>query len=181
MSAGAPKVEFIEDAQIDAETDLQLRRLLCCSYGEPASTVFRQRRYYHEPAQYRWVIRDAGGVPVAHVAVHEKAIGTRIGDIKVAAVGELCVHPDHCGRGYVHDMLETAHEWLSTHGFRFALLVGNPDIYRSSGYALVDNVFRYRDGITEPWQETHFAHGMVRPLSALSWPPGPIDLRGPRF
>jgi predicted N-acetyltransferase YhbS len=180
-SAAPYCIERLSSAEIDAELDRQLRDLLCLAYGQPAAAVFALQRYYHEPPQWHWIMRDGAGRPMAHAAVHEKTIGTPQGDIEVAGIGEVCVHPHHRGHGHVRHLLAAMHAHLEKGPAHFAILMGNPQIYTSSGYVLVKNKFLYRDGERGNWREEYFNHAMVRPLGERPWPQGRIDLRGPSF
>ena len=174
-----PVIEFIEDVAVDAMLDWQLRELLSLCFTKPCDIVFRDRRYFHESPRWRWFV--PGNSLIAHVAVHDKIIGTTAGDVRVAGIAEVCVHPAHRGHGWVRQLLATAHPWLAAQGIPFAMLFGNSQVYSSSGYRNVADSLRYFDGATQTWQNKSFDCAMVQPLGAQEWPAGPVDLRGPTF
>ena len=177
-----PVVEYIADAAVDAELDRALRDLLSTCFTKPQDHVFRTRRYFNEPPAHRWLIRDEAGTLVAQLAAHEKRLFTDDNrSLPIGGIAEVCVRPDHQGRGYVKPMLAAAHEWMGGAGFVFSLLSGNSRYYASSGYVPVDNLLRNAPG---PAGETRRvkAEGMLAvPLSNLAWPQGEIYLPGPSF
>ena len=176
-----PAIEFIEDVAVDAELDRQLRLLLSTCFTKPVDIVFRDRRYFHEPPRWRWFMRDDVGELIAHIAVHDKLIGTTAGEFRIAGIAEVCVHPQQRGRGLVRDLLATAHPWLVAHDFPVAMLFGDKKVYSSSGYRVISNPIRYRKPETGIWIVEPSDWAMVRPLRNFDWPAGLVDLRGPMF
>jgi hypothetical protein len=72
--------------------------------------------------------------------------------------------------------LPRVHEWLSEHGFAFAVLFGIPSVYGSSGYVEVDNLVH--GGERQGW---HPVKAMVKELAGTSWPRTRTRLRGATF
>lgn len=170
-----PTIEYLPDLSIDAATDEMLRGLLVTCFTKPQDVVFRDQRYFRQPYQDRWVIRDEGGALVAHIGVHDKKVAADGQAYCIGGIAEVCVHPDHRGRGYVRMMLACIHEWLSGRGYPFSVLFGAPGVYGSSGYAPCKLV---HGGEAEGWKE---AGAMVKELSATAWPSGTVRLPGPTF
>jgi len=173
-------ISFFPDATVDSDGDARLRALLSACFTDPC---FRVRRFCHEMPGYRWLVTDpATGGWVAHLAGHDKVIGHPGGELRIFGVAEVCVLPDHRGRGHVRGLLAAAHSWASARRFPFAMLFGRREVYESSGYVAVDNPIRrlQNDG---SWDLTPMKFAMARPLldSAPPWPDGLIDLRGPLF
>ena len=176
-----PAIEFIEDAAVDAGLDRQLRTLLALCFTRPCDVVFRDRRYFHEPPRWRWFVRDAAGELIAHVAVHDKRIGTGAGELRIAGIAEVCVHPQHRGHGLVRDLLVTVHAWLIAQDIPVAMLFGDKKHYTSSGYRNVSNPIRHLKPETGVWIVEPSDWVMVKPLRDFTWPSGIVDLRGPTF
>ena len=176
-----PVVEFIEDVAVDAEVDRQLRQLLSTCFTKPEDIVFRDRRYFHLSPRWRWLVRGDGGELIAHVAVHDKVIGTIAGDVRIAGVAEVCVHPQHRGQGLVREVLATAHVWLAARDIPVALLFGDKKHYASSGYRNITNPLRCQNPETKEWSVKPSDWIMMKPLRVFDWPAGVIDLCGSGF
>ena len=174
-------VEYIRDSDVDTRLDEELRSLLALCFTEPADVVFRERRYFREPPQYRWYIRDDAGGIIAHVAVHEKVVEAAPDLIRIGGVGEVCVHPEFRGRGLVRELLSAAHVWLRSQHYPFTILFGDPRIYGSSGYVEVDNLFtKAASGAASP-SEYAPRRAAVRQLADRAWPRGEVYLHGQIF
>ncbi|MEJ2702715.1 MAG: GNAT family N-acetyltransferase [Sedimentisphaerales bacterium] len=174
------QVEYLPDSSVDAALDAQIRRLLTTCFTKPEDVVFRDRRYFIEPYPHRWVIRNARGVIIAHVGVHEKTVEADGRTFRIGGVAEVCVHPDFRGRGFVKAMLACIHDWLIRHEFDFAVLFGGPAIYGSSGYVEVNNLVH--DDLAAAGEKcTSQSPAMVRRLSNPPWPDGQVYLPGPKF
>lgn len=176
-----PLIEYLLDAGIEPGTDHQIRDLLKTCFTKEEDEVFRRRRYFIEPYPHRWVIRSPDGHLMAHVGVHDKPLQVGTQSLRFGGIAEVCVHPDHRGRGYVKSMLAVVHSWLEAHGFAFAILFGDPQVYESSGYRVVDNI-RMSDDPAQPVGPRHTVTAMIRPLTAdLDWPDETVFIPGPKF
>ena len=176
-----PVIEFIEDAAVDAALDRQLRALLALCFTKPNDVVFHDRRYFHEPPRWRWFVRGTPDELIAHVAVHDKCIGTATGELRIAGIAEVCVHPQQRGHGLVRELLATAHPWLAAHDIPVAMLFGDKKHYASSGYRNIANLIRSQNAETGAWIIEPSEWAMVKPLRNFDWPTGIVDLRGPTF
>ena len=174
----AGEVQYLRDADVDAALDGEIRGLLSTCFTKPGDEVFRERRYFHTPMHHRWLIRDAAGKMISHLAVRDTTIGTTAGELRIGLVGEVCVHPAWRGRKLVTRLLSAAHVWLGAEGFQFTLLCGNPAVYGGSGYGCVTNPFRYWDPTAQQWQTKEMARTMVKSLTSQIWPAGFVDMRG---
>ena len=184
-------VQYISDDDVSASLDRELRSLLTACFTRAQDDVFRHRRYWKEPPAHRWIIRSTHGDLVAHAAAHDKTFGIThpeagSGELRVAGIAEVCVHPSSRRRGYVKEIFGVSHHDLERMGFDFAALFGNPDVYRSSGYLPALNPVRY-DSDTGGIEETVRFDGhegsafLWRPVCRSDWPQDAIDLQGPRF
>ena len=176
-----PLIEYLNDAGIEPGTDHQIRDLLTTCFTKEEDEVFRHRRYFIEPYPHRWVIRGPDGRMRAHVGVHDKPLKVGTQSLRFGGIAEVCVHPDHRGRGYVKSMLAVIHSWLGANGFAFAILFGDPQVYESSGYRVVDNI-RMSDDPAQPEGPRHAVTAMIRPLTTdLHWPDETVFIPGPTF
>ena len=167
--------DYLPDNTIDDAMDRELRNLLSTCFTKPEDYVFKTRRYFQEPYPNHWIVRDGEGVMVAHVGGHEKQIEVDGKPFNIGGVGDVCVHPDHRGQGYVGVMLQSVHDWLASHEFAFSVLFGDGAVYGSSGYTTVDNLCILREGSWVP------SKAMVRPLADIPWPLTEVHLIGRDF
>lgn len=178
------RIDYTPDASVDAALDQELRDLLSTCFIGPTNEKFRRQRFNREMPPHRWLARDASGRLCGQVAIHDKVIGTPIGDIRMAGVAEVCVHPDYRGRGLAHRMMNQMHEWAIAAGFPLATLFGDPRIYGGVGYRAVPNPVRFWEPAENQWltkpMEKFLARSLVKPPIVIP-AEGLIDLRGPRF
>lgn len=168
---------YLPDNSIDEVLDRELRGLLTTCFTKPeAAAIFKTRRFYREPCPHHWIIRDERGALVAHIEAHEKAVESEGRRFRSGGIGAVCVHPACRGRGFARTMLATVHDWLTAHDYVFAILFGAADVYGSSGYVDVSNLF-HGSGNRGRQQ----VNAMVRELSKTPWPAGAVYLPGPTF
>jgi len=180
MNRNKMKIEYLPDASTDASLDAELRNLLTRCFTKPQDVVFKDHRYFCEPYPHRWVINDARRAIIAHAGVHEKAVEADGRWYRIGGLAEVCVHPDYRGRGFVKAMVACIDEWLIAHGYDFAVLFGEPYIYQSSGYVLVNNLVY--DEVTPAGEKYKSpSPAMVKELSETPWPAGEVHLPGPKF
>ncbi len=174
-------VEYLSDSSVNELLDQELRNLFSLCFTKPEDMVFKERRYFREPYPNRWVIRDDRKAIIAHVGVHEKQILADNQTYRIGGIAEVCVHPDFRGRKFVKAMLVRAHEWLIQNGFVFAVLFGRPEIYSSSGYTQVNNLYHdsYNADNNTPYRKQ--ATVMIKELSDKPWPRSDVYLPGPTF
>jgi len=174
-------IEYLKDSEVDAALDQELRTLLSSCFRGPHNARFEHQRFFDQMPQHRWLIRDADGHLIAHLAMHDKVLGSTAGDLRVAGVAEVCVAQTHRGQGLVRRMLVAAEIWASAQEMSFAVLFGNHKIYESSGYVPVTNSIRRFKPDTGVWTLEPMPSFQVKPLGKVTWPEGDIDLRGPIF
>jgi predicted N-acetyltransferase YhbS len=173
-------IEDLPDARVSTALDAELRTLFvtCFPKDEP---LFSKHRHFREPPTHRWIIRDPAGRLVAHACIHDKTLGSPVGDLHIGGVAEVCVHPDFRGQGLVRLLMQRIQAWLIDHHFDFSVLFGRTEVYASSGYQNVNNLLRQIDPATEEEIVQPAENAMILPLGPRPWPAGEIDLRGPLF
>lgn len=177
----AADVTYLPDETIDAATDAQLRRVLRACYREPRHEVFERQRYFNQPYPHRWIVRDQAGTIVAQLGIHERTFDCDGVSYRFGGVGDVCVHPDHRGNGYVRDMIAAAHDFLRQRDYPFGMLFGNPQVYGSSGYRRADNVLCNMAMESNTPGEWRPVHPLICELADTPWPTGTIHMPGPTF
>jgi len=159
-------VFYVPDSSVTSELNLALIDLLSTCFTKPQDAVFRRRRYFHEMPAHRFLIpapENRGRRPEAftalagHLAIHERVIRAGGQDLTCGGVAEVAVAPSYRGRGFARVLLHRAHAWLEERGFDFAILFGDPELYRRYGYRIAENGIRYLD----------FGTGVERELAPL--------------
>ncbi len=168
------------DFQITPAQDESLRALFKFCFKRELEYL-DQQRFFRELPPHRWMIFDEAGEVIAHIAVYEKLLGTEPGLLPVIGIAEVCVAPEHRGRGYVRALLQEIHDWARAQGFGHALLFGSHRIYESSGYVPIHNPIRLLNFKNSEWETKIIGSAQVCPLGESQWPNGTIDLRGPNF
>lgn len=168
---------YIADASIDELGDLEIRKLLSLCFTKPEDGIFKERRYFRDPYPHRWVTRDDTGALVAHLGVHEREVEVDGNTIQIGGIADVCVHPDHRGKGYMRTMLSEAHAYLKEQGFLFSVLFGESELYQKVGYKGVDNL--YYGSPETGWLVAE--HGMVYELNNVPWPTEKVHIRGDKF
>lgn len=176
------RIDYVEDTAVDAALDLALRELLSACFTKPQDHVFKTRRYFNEPPSHRWIVRDEAGAPVAHVAAHEKLLLAGDGRaLRIGGIAEVCVHPDHRGRGHVKQLIAAAHRHMSAAGMTFSVLAGSELYYGSSGYRPVNNLLRDEVGSAGEVVRVRAEGFLATPLTNTAWPEGDVYISGPSF
>ncbi len=180
MKTKTPEIEYIADAEVDAQMDAALRLLLSSSFTEERDAFFKERRYYKEYPHHRWFIRDEQQALIAHVAVHEKHVLRENETFRFGGISEVCVHPNTRGCGYVKKLLNEVHTWLRSRNFPYAILFGKTEYYGSSGYAPVSNLYLETE-IDENIVQHYPENCLVASLGHQPWPKENVFLPGPTF
>ena len=166
------------DAEISGTEDHELRRLLLASF--PYETALLGRRYIREAPAHRWLVRSGTGELIGHTAAHDKVISIGGREVRVGGIAEVCVAHHFRSRGLMRKMLAEAHGWMRREGIPFAMLFGQPKVYASSGYAVIENPIQAESALIHQWNPFK-GKPMVRAIAAAAWPGGAVDLRGPTF
>lgn len=171
-------VSYIADADVDEVLDRELRDLLSTCFTKPQDIVFKERRYFRESPAHRWLIRDASGRLLAHLAAHDRRVESGALRARVGGIAEVCVHPDARGQRLASYLLEAAQSDLARRGYLFVALFGSRSVYAASGYTVPECVWI---GPGEDGRWIAASGIMVRPLAGNLWPTGEVYLPGPAF
>ena len=177
----APRLEYAREPDVSEQLDRELRALISSCFNGPEDAFLRDQRWVREMPLHRYMLRDESGQLVAHAAVHEKSIGVGAGELLVGGMAEVCVLESQRGRGYVRRLLEAAHGGMLERGIHFALLWGDRQVYRSSGYRAVEAPIRRLNHKTQTIEVGTMDTVLYKPLTEQPWPEGLVDLRGPLF
>jgi len=173
-------IVHVPDAEVDADLDHQIRSLLTRCFTKPQDAVFSVRRYFHEPCAHRWIARADDGRLAAHAGLHERVAHAGSHVFRIGGVSEVCVHPEFRGRGLVRTLLGEAHRWLRTQRIQYAVLMGDPRVYASSGYTPVSNVSC--SGLPgHAAERLHLEAAQVAPIADTAWPDSDVFIPGPPF
>ena len=117
---------------------------------------------------------------IAHTAAHDKVISVGGVESRIGGIAEVCVAHQFRGKGLVGEMLMEAHAWMRREGIPFAMLFGQPKVYLSSGYAVIENPIQAETALIHHWNPFK-GKPMIHLIAAQPWPAGAVDLRGPTF
>jgi predicted acetyltransferase len=163
-------LRYIKDADVDGVLDEKIRTILSrCFTHEPR---FKTQRFYNILPKHRWII-EVNGEVVAHLAAHELELEADGRKPAFIGIAEVCVIPEYRGRRLVSLMLSNA-ESINP-AINYSILLGNPDIYKSSGYNSVSNVY-FPDVSDKPCEAV-----MVKLLKGEPWPEGNVIIKGLHF
>lgn len=162
-------ISHLRDAAVDAELDAKLRHILNICFDPPPPAG---QRFFNEMPSYRFFL-DKGDHLAAHLAVHEKRL--HVGDREKAFIGiaEVCVLPPYRGRGLVKRLLKEAEAQFP--GVAYSMLLGDAEVYGSSGYTPVQNVI-FPDVSPEP-----SLYVLVKLLGSETWPYEAVTIAGSTF
>lgn len=173
-----PFICDLPDDAVTPELDRDLRELLCACFTRPHHAVFREHRHFRYPPRHRWLMRDEAGRLIAQAGVHTREVVAGPEVFPAAGLAEVCVHPDVQRRGLMRALLARMHADLRERGVVFAILFGNPEIYRSSGYRAPGPVVIGPDAQGR-WEPAPRA--LVCRLAGVAWPCGEVRVPGPAF
>ncbi len=174
------ELEYVREPGVSVALDHELRELISSCFPQAHNAFFKERRFAQEMPLHRYLMRDAAGRLVAHLAVHEKRVLVGDTELAVGGIAEVCVGESQRGKGLVKHLLELAHRRLLDGGTEFALLFGEAPIYLSSGYVPLTVEIRWFDPVSRAVQSGP-RRSLYKALAERAWPEGPVDIRGPLF
>jgi predicted N-acetyltransferase YhbS len=157
--------------------DERLRKILTTCFVRQAK--FATQRFNNEMPRRRWMLLDESDSICAHVATHEKSFLLNGGaSHKYVGIAEVCVLPEHRRKGIVKSLLALVHEYYQQEqGFEYSVLMGEPEIYSSSGYVKSGGNIYLSEHDEQPAR-----HPMIRVLqSSVTVPTDRINLNCASF
>ncbi len=170
MLNGNIKVSYIEDKFVDDILDNKIRALLTKCF--PYETRFLKQRFAADMPKHRF-IAEVFGELIGHIAIHEKSVIINNEKIEFLGIAEVCVDAKFRGQGLVKALLEKAESIKPQ--MRFLILLGKPEIYHSSGYFQVNNIYF----LSEP--SVSAKHTMVKCLNGSLWTSDKAVIEGVQF
>lgn len=106
-----------------------------------------------------------GHTTVAHVGMSERIIVLDGREVKIAGIGYVCTAAEFRGRGYMHTLMEIAHDQARSLGHVYAMLwTGHVGLYEPLGY-------RHPPNLNETWY--------IKELGDEGWPDSAVvNLQG---
>ncbi len=201
----APTIQTLDESQIDATLDREIRRFLVETFPNWAD-VFRTRRAWHDARPVRTVLAtvptststsapsatassnepaEQNGVGfrvVGHVAVVERTVTTCWNwRYAVAGVQGVSVAPDFRKTGLSTRLLDVALAESTALGYPFAVLFCREPLvpfYERNGWRLPnDSMVMWKDRELPIHMQSNCP--MYRELSGETFPEGPIDVHNP--
>lgn len=174
------EIKCFADKDVDEALDKKLRELLHIGFPH---YLFDKHRYTRQIPAYRWCLFTKNQELVAHLDVYERLLGHAGGDIPVAGIGEVCVHPQHRKQGLMKKLFAAMHTWAKEGNYHFTMLFGKPEIYSGLGYKAIDNPIRSYDLPNQKVIVESLDTALVRGASDSNrlFPGGEIDFKGIRF
>lgn len=192
----APAIQTLDESQIDATLDREIRRFLVDTFPNWAD-IFRTRRAWHDARPVRTVLATVpSSAPsnakparnevdfrvVGHVAVVERAITTCWNwRYAVAGVQGVSVAPDFRKTGLSTRLLDVALAESAALGYPFAVLFCREPLvpfYERNGWSLPnDSMVMWKDRELPIHMQSNCP--MYRELSGETFPEGPIDVHNP--
>lgn len=187
----AATIQTLDESQIDATLDREIRRFLVETFPNWAD-IFRTRRAWHDARPVRTVLATVptkdgaqADLPfrvVGHVAVVERAITTCWNwRYAVAGVQGVSVAPELRKTGLSTRLLDVALAESAALGYPFAVLFCREPLvpfYERNGWRLPnDSMIMWKDRELPIHMQSNCP--MYRELSGETFPEGPIDVHNP--
>ncbi len=188
----AATIQTLDESQIDATLDREIRRFLVDTFPNWAD-IFRTRRAWHDARPVRTVLAtvptnaaaEQGGVGfrvVGHVAVVERTVTTCWNwRYAVAGVQGVSVAPEFRKTGLSTRLLDVALAESTALGYPFAVLFCREPLvpfYERNGWRLPnDSMVMWKDRELPIHMQSNCP--MYRELSGETFPEGPLDVHNP--
>ncbi|MDO5554571.1 MAG: GNAT family N-acetyltransferase [Planctomycetia bacterium] len=175
------EVDVLLESQIDATLDRQLREYLSTIFPE-WSSIFAQRRAWHEAAPVFSILARRGDEILGHVGVVERTISSCWNwRYLVASFQGVSVAPAVRKTGLSHKILQKSLDASIARGYPFAILFCREPLvhfYQDLGWSLPDDsMIMWRDRALPIAMRSNCP--MYRVLADIPLPEGPIDVHNP--
>ena len=174
---------MLNESDITVELNTAIRQLLRACFPHRIEEYSHCRWFNNNTPDFTTIIADNNKV-IAHVATIERMITVGAAAVRVAAVGNVGVGPQHRGKGLCDMAIKTAMAEAKRRGYDTGLLFCQKhviDIYARNGWSEIpDMPVTYLEN-NKPVQFTADRLKMFFPLNLSEFPQGPANLNGPRW
>lgn len=114
---------------------------------------------------------------IGHLAAYIRDTEQNGACLRLGMIGDVATATPFKRRGIAKSLVHAAHEYFQQNLINFSILFAyDPDVYKSSGYRLMENAVRFQeDGA---WKTLVYRGSMYCGLSDRTWCPDLIDLKG---
>lgn len=174
------QLRILKEPQISAKLDIAIRQTLGICFPRGSDAFWQSRACKGIRPMFTVVIQDADTV-IAHLAVIDRIIKAGVQQFRVAGVANVCVLPEHRGKGLSDQILNAAMQEAGKGQFECGLLFTGENIkrvYARNGWQVLPGVtvIRVENGREICRQQN--AVTMRYPLRRTEFPPGVIHLQG---
>ncbi len=174
-------VQIVDEEVLASEVDAAIRQTLVKCFAKDAEFFSHSRAWHGSAPSFSAFVLEGDEV-IAHLGVVERRV--TVGDVPVDVAGlqNVCVLPEHRGRGLCREMLAAAMAEAKGRGVDFGLLfcvAKTVPVYERCGWQrLIDcQVVRVdSDGEEKPLEEGNLP--MWLPLCRSEFPAGEVHLGG---
>ncbi len=172
-------LRIIDEQRMDHATDHAIKAALVVCFPDAVAN-FSQTRVWHGSAPAYTVLMESDGTVIAHLGVVQREI--RVGDqpVSMAGVQNVCVRPEHRGRGLVDQILNESMLEAHRRHIDLGLLFCVPKlekVYARCGWRpATPRVIQATRTSGERYQLDDHNILMFHPLRIDQLPPGDIDL-----
>lgn len=178
-----PAVELVDEYNIDAKLDREIRELLRRCFPDWGE-IFQTRRIWHNTPPVFSVLAKQEDAIVGHIAGVVRALTTTWNfQHKVISIQGVCVAPEARHLGLAHRMLQRALDEARHRGFAFAILFCKEALvsfYESQGWKLAEESLVM-------WKQRDLPISMLSncpmyfELQNVPFPEGPLDVHPPTW
>ena len=177
------RLRVLQESEIDAELDAAIKQSLVACFPNNRDAFSRSRACRGTEPAFTVVIQDADNV-IAHATVVDRVIKAAGERLRVAGVANVCVLPEHRGKGLSDRVLIVATQEARRQDFDCGLLFTGENIkklYARNGWVQItgQRFIRIEDGgeIEIPAENVK----MYYPLKRRNFPAGMVHLQGDKW
>ena len=174
-------VRIVDERELPADLDAAIRRTLVTCFPKDAEFFLHSRAWHGCTPAFSAVVQEDNEV-IAHLGVVQREVTVGGASVHVAGLQNICVLPDHRGRGLCRKMLDASMAEAKERGADFGLLFCVAQIvpvYERCGWCQLPNSSVVRvdlDGEEKPLANGNLP--MWLPLNKGKFPAGEIYLGG---
>jgi predicted GNAT family N-acyltransferase len=177
------KVRILNESNITPELDSSIKESLIICYPHRTEQFSHCRWLNNNTPDFTTILEHNGKV-VAHIATIERMITVGVAPVRVAAVGNVGVIPEHRGKRLCGMAIKAAMAEAKFRRYDAGLLFCQKHVarvYAHNGWIeMPDMPVTYLEN-NKPVQLQSDRFVMFYPLNLSEFPQGPADLNGPRW